>query len=87
MKTTVDLPETLLEEVRIVAGQRGWTVRVVFEESLRAFLNQNPPTLPTAFRLDHTIVGGNQAPDMTFSEMLAETDPNRLRNLQPESAQ
>ena len=73
MKATVDLPENLLSEARNLAESRGWTVRVVFEESLRAFLENEanrPKTEP--FRLQHTVVGGHglASPGMTFAEML-----------------
>jgi metal-responsive CopG/Arc/MetJ family transcriptional regulator len=78
MKTTVDLPEALLEEVRDVADQRGWTVRVVFEESLRAFLErQKTEAESQPFTLAHTIVGGSELPDLSFAQMLEATDPDR----------
>ena len=79
MKTTIDLPETLLVDARAAAERRGWTVRVVFEESLRQFL-QNDATSQKAdlFQLSHTIVGGDPAPVMSFSEMLELTNPGRL---------
>ena len=78
MKTTVDLPEALLAEVRDVAERRGWTVRVVFEESLRAFLQQQKTeTEVKPFKLAHTAVGGGEFPDMTFTQMLEATNPDR----------
>jgi predicted transcriptional regulator len=79
MKTTVDLPDTLLAEVRAVAERRGWTVRVVFEESLRAFVQQEEVRARRQpFRLAHTIVKGRKFPEMSFAEMLEATAPNRL---------
>ena len=79
MKTTIDLPETLLEEVRAVADRRGWTVRVVFEESLRAFIQQEELRATTKpFRLAHTVVKGRKFPSMSFAEMLEATAPDRL---------
>lgn len=79
MKTTVDLPENLLTEVRTAARRRGWTVRVVFEESLRAFLRQDEASvLNQPFRLAHTVVPGREFPGMSFTQMLEATDPNRL---------
>ncbi len=77
MKTTIDLPENLLAEVRETAERRGWNVRVVFEESLRAFLDREAPGASQPFRLAHTIVGGASFPDMSFAEMLETTDPDR----------
>ncbi len=80
MKTTIDLPENLLAEVRSVAELRGWTVRVVFEESLRAFIDQQAASdSTTPFQLQHTIVGGTEPPGMTFAEMLEATNPSRIR--------
>ncbi len=79
MKTTVDLPEELLAGIRAVAERRGWNVRVVFEESLRAFLAQDELSANRApFRLAHTIVHGTEFPDLTFAEMLGQTSPDRL---------
>jgi len=71
VETTVDLPESLLEEVRLVAERRGWTLKTVFEESLRNFvemeeLRKDAPL----FRLQHTIVTGKKPPSMTFAEMI-----------------
>jgi hypothetical protein len=79
VKTTVDLPEDLLAEVRAKAEQRGWTVRLVFEESLRAFLQQEQaPLNQPPFRLAHTVVQGDEFPGMTFAQMLEATAPDRL---------
>jgi metal-responsive CopG/Arc/MetJ family transcriptional regulator len=79
MKTTIDLPETLLAEVRAVAEKRGWTVRVVFEESLRAFVQQEETRAKSKpFRLAHTVVKGRTFPSMSFAEMLQATAPDRL---------
>ncbi len=77
MKTTIDLPSHLLSEVKIAARQRGWTVRVLFEESLRAFLQAKTGTSPEPFRLEHRIVDGQGAPTMTLSEMLETSGINR----------
>jgi hypothetical protein len=71
MKTTVDLPANLLDEARDAAQRRGWTIRVVFEESLRAFLEADARQAKAApLRLRHTIVKGTAVPEMTFAEML-----------------
>lgn len=78
MKATVDLAPELLADARAAAARRGWTVRVVFEESLRAFLQNEEAAFPKApFQLGHTIVKGERAPDMTFQEMLDASDLNR----------
>jgi metal-responsive CopG/Arc/MetJ family transcriptional regulator len=78
MKATVDLPENLLSEVRDAADKRGWTVRVVFEESLRAFLDRDAAAQKAEpFRLAHTVVQGSEFPAMTFGEMLDASGPDR----------
>lgn len=80
MKTTVDLPEALLAEVRAAARRRGWAVRVMFEQSLRAFLDSERGRAPVApNRLEHTIVTGDGPvnPAWTFSEMLEISGINR----------
>ena len=60
-------------------SQRGWITRMVFEESLRAFLQQDESsTKPEPFRLAHTVVRGVEFPDMTFADMLEATNPGRL---------
>jgi hypothetical protein len=79
MKTTVDIPQNLLTEVRAAAERLGWTVRVVFEESLRAFLQQEEASARNQpFRLAHTVVQGREFPGMSFTQMLEATDPDRL---------
>ena len=79
MKTTVDLPENFLAEVRAAAQRRGWTVDVVIEESIRTFLRQEAtPAGQQPFRLAHTVVQGQEFPDMTFADMLEATAPDRL---------
>lgn len=80
MKTTVDLPEALLAEVRAAAKRRGWTVKVMFEESVRAFVNSERVRAPaTPGRLEHTIVTGEGPanPALTFAEMLEISGINR----------
>ena len=77
MKTTIDLPPSLVSEAKIAARQRGWTVRVLFEESLRAFLQAENQVNPEPFRLEHSIVHGEGAPALTFAEMLETSGINR----------
>ena len=80
MKTTVDLPDALLAEVREVAERRGWMVKTVFEESLRRFLdNSAEKAPPEPFKLRHTVVQGESWPDMSFAEMLEMTNPSRWK--------
>lgn len=78
MKATIDLPESLLNEVRTAAQRKGWTVRVLFEESLRTFLaSEAAAGTPEPFTLRHSVVHGETAPAMTFSEMLEVSGVNR----------
>ena len=77
MKTTIDLPPSLVSEAKIAARLRGWTVRVLFEESLRAFLQAENRAPSEPFRLEHRIVGGVTPNDMTFAEMLETSGINR----------
>ena len=79
MKATVDLPESVLAEVREVARQRGWNVRVVFEESLRQFLEKERSAAGAKpYRLRHSPVRGKANPGLTFEEMLAVSGIDRL---------
>ena len=79
MKATIDLPENLLAEARIAARNRGWTVRALFEESLRSFLDAEPPGRGAPFRLRHRIVKGKEAPTMSFAEMLEASGVDRRK--------
>ncbi len=49
MKTTVDIPDSLLEEVRRAAAHEGRTMRDLVEEGLRKVLAERKKTTP--FRL------------------------------------
>lgn len=81
MKTTVDLSESLLASVRELAQRRGWTVKVVFEESLRAFLEREAASTPhPPPALQHTIVYGKGLvdPSLTFAQQLELSGSDRL---------
>jgi hypothetical protein len=79
MKTTIDLPEGLLKEVRTAVRRRGWTVRALFEESLRAFPErENAAGEAAPFELRHTVVEGEAELSMTFAEMLEVSGINRI---------
>lgn len=74
MKTTVEMPDALYQEVREWATQNGWTLKVVVEESLRQFLDtRRAGGLSGAPTWRPVVFGGQglQTPGMTFSEMLA----------------
>ena len=49
MKTTVDIPDSLLEDVRKAAAREGLTMRDLVEEGLRKVLAERKKT--TTFRL------------------------------------
>jgi Arc/MetJ-type ribon-helix-helix transcriptional regulator len=56
MRTTVDLPEPLLENAKEVAAQRRVTLSQVVQDALRRLLGQAPPETATEFRL-YTVKG------------------------------
>ena len=73
------MPEGILKGVRMAATRRGWTVRGLFEESLRAFPeHENVQGKAAPFELRHTVVGSEAAPSMTFAEMLEVSGINRI---------
>lgn len=62
-----------------MAEKRGWTVRVVFEESLRAFVQREELlAVSEPFRLSHSVVKGREFPKMNFAQMLEASAPERL---------
>jgi hypothetical protein len=62
MKTTIDLPETLLEEARRAAAQRSTTVRALVEAGLRRELRERAKA--PRFRLrDATFRGRGLRPE------------------------
>lgn len=81
MKTTVELPDDLLTRAKSFARRRGWTVKLVLEESLRAYLDRDAPEAGKTFRLRHATVDGQglQDPSMSFEDMLALANPARLK--------
>ena len=56
MKTTIDLPETLLEEARRLAAARATTVKALVEAGLRRELRDQAKRKP--FRLRDASFGG-----------------------------
>lgn len=82
MKTTIDLPQNLLDHARTAAERRGWTVRLLFEESLRSFLErESSETSSAPFRLKHTIVKGKGLvnPGLSFAEILEQSGVDRTK--------
>lgn len=56
MKTTIELADGLLRELKRVAEERGTTLRALLEEGARLVLERQPPKQP--FRLRDASVGG-----------------------------
>lgn len=82
MRTTVDIPEALLERTRSVARSRGTTLSEVVVDALRAALSRQTET-PSAqpFRLV-TFRGCSAWPELDFdrsSELLTGEDEARYR--------
>ena len=57
MKTTVEIPDALLEAARRVATRRGVTLRTLIEEGLRQAVKSDTRRSP--FRLQDASVGGS----------------------------
>jgi len=57
VKTTVDIPDTLLEQARRVAAKEGSTVRALIEEGLRRVLKERQEQ-GIGFRLRRVTVSG-----------------------------
>ncbi|MDX2086750.1 MAG: hypothetical protein SFX73_02815 [Kofleriaceae bacterium] len=56
MKTTIELADGLLKELKRVAEERGTTLRALLEEGARLVLERQPPKQP--FRLRDASVAG-----------------------------
>ena len=52
MKTTVDLPESILERTKIAAARRRTTIKNLIIEGLEAVLRDENPTAPPADALE-----------------------------------
>ena len=75
MKTTVDLPESLLNRARQIASRRGTTIDVLIEESLLRLVAELERA--KSVRLEHVTFGGyGLSPELkgaTWSEILDES--------------
>ncbi len=81
MRTTVDLSESVLQNAKRMAAERGVTLSVVVEDAVRAQLarKQSPAALP--FRL-HTVRGKLVQPNLDLdrtSALLAIDDETEFR--------
>ena len=69
MKTTVEIPDALFEEVKAFASGKGWTFRQVVEVGLRHVL-QAEQGRKRPFRLrKHTFRGQGLAPGLEWPEI------------------
>src|SRR5262245_8812405 len=70
MRTTVNLPDTLLKNARRRATQRGVTLSSLLEDALRGHLSAKRPTPVKAFRL-YTVRGRLVQPDLDLDRTSA----------------
>lgn len=84
MKTTVEIPDGLMAEARELAKRKGWTVKVVLEQSLRDFLEKEKAAPAKPFEWNPVTVKGELVePGMTFARMLELSErpfPNEEEN-------
>ena len=81
MRTTVSLPEPLLENAKRRAAQRGVTLSVVIEDALRSHLSATRSTAAEPFRL-YTVRGRLVNPDLNLdriSELTVADDQKAYR--------
>ena len=74
MKTTVEIPDALLEEARKLAGRTGTTLRVLIIEGLRNSIAERRRA--SAFKLRNASVPGDG-----LQPGIEATDWNRIRQL------
>lgn len=56
MKTTIELPEVLLQSAKQLAERRKWTMKMVLEDSLRCYLREAEAEA-SPVSLKHTVFG------------------------------
>lgn len=76
MKTTVEISDSLLDEVRRLAARRGLTVRQVVEESLRQLVSSAGQRQRAGFKLRDASFKGQG-----LQEGVAEGDWRQVRDL------
>ncbi len=72
MKTTMNLDNELVRQLKLTAAHRGTTVTALVEEAVRASL-LDPPTQP-AYKLDLPIVRGARLPAIDPGDRQAQHD-------------
>ena len=70
VRTTISLPEPLIENAKEYAAERGITLSVLVEDALRCLLAQNPAPSTPAFRL-HTVRGRLVNPNLDLDRTSA----------------
>ncbi len=78
MKTTFDLSEPLLREVKAPAEERGTTTRRLVEQALFKLLDDAKAAPPPAYELPDLSVPGKLRPewqDATWDDLLEEIHP------------
>jgi hypothetical protein len=81
MRTTISLPEPLLENAKQYAAIRQVTLSVILEDALRCFLAKPAAQKPDRFRL-HTVAGRLVDPNIDLdrtSALIAEDDEAAFR--------
>ena len=81
MRTTIDIPEPLLQSAKALAADRRITLSAVVEDALRGHLTQRPQRDTPLFRL-HTVRGRPVRPDLDLdrtSALLLEGDEAAFR--------
>ncbi len=79
MKTTVDLPDALLEEARELAAREKTTLREILSQALRLELERRKQRKPFKLR-DASVGGGGLAPEFenaSWAEILRESYGDR----------
>jgi hypothetical protein len=70
MRTTIDVPEPLLENAKKRAAVLGVTLSVVVQDALRSHLSRNPDPAVSKFQL-HTVRGRLVRPDLDLDRTSA----------------
>jgi hypothetical protein len=85
MRTTVSLPDALLETAKRRAAERGVTLSVLLEDALRSHLSRTTSSPSPSFRL-HTVRGRLVNPDVDLdrtSALIASDDELRFSGRRP----
>jgi Arc/MetJ family transcription regulator len=67
MKTTIDIADALMAEVKAAAAQDGRTVRSLVEEGLRRLLAERAVAPPTRTLRDATFTGNGMNPEFVIA--------------------